>query len=67
MMACQRAWGSPDAGWTFCLLPKGHSGPCSGCKGPKPLDVKFRDEQPEYEESIRKQAEREQRDVARRT
>ena len=44
---CQRNWGTTEKGWTWCVLPSGHTGVCCGANGPKREDQAFFEDQPE--------------------
>ena len=55
-MICGSSWGSPDTGWTWCILQRGHLDPCADYAGqPQPAAVLTFAQQPEAAAAIEKQ------------
>lgn len=54
MTACAQSWGTTEAGWIFCVLPKGHAGQCADYAG-NPPNAPFFHDQPEAQAAIEAQ------------
>lgn len=66
-MICGNSWGGldPYPTWTWCVLPKGHTGSCKDWRGEPPHAPFFHD-QPLAMEMIAKQVADERRAIAKK-